>query len=60
MLQLHLKYEGLEKFVIKEAKIYLEDHIIGGKLKNHEFSIVLKSLSQLGEDAKDIVQLYFG
>lgn len=59
VLQLQLKYEGLENFVIKEASACFEEHVMGGKLKNHEYAIVLKSLSQLGGDAQGIVEKYF-
>jgi len=40
----------VQEFVLRDAKAYIEEHKTGKKLKNHEYAIVLKSLSEIDEE----------
>jgi len=55
-----LRIEGLEKLVVKEATAYIEEHKRGKRLKNHEYALIVKSLSQLkGQESESVRQEYF-
>jgi hypothetical protein len=41
----YLRIEGMEKIVVQEATAYIEEHKRGKRLKNHEYALILKSIS---------------
>jgi hypothetical protein len=45
VLHQYLRIEGVEKLVVQEATAYIEEHKRGKRLKNHEYSLIVKSLS---------------
>jgi hypothetical protein len=45
VLHQYLRIEGVEKLVVQEATVYIEEHKREKRLKNHEYALIVKSLS---------------